>query len=59
MISCPDVSTKSNIDLGSFTAIKHQIDTGDFPPIKQPARRTPLGFADEEEKYLSLCRMLG
>ena len=38
---------------GLFTATEHTIDTGDAKPIKQWMRRVPLGFADEEEKYLN------
>lgn len=51
------VFAKNEFDLGSFTAIKHSIDTGDSRPLKQRLRRTPACFADEEEKHLN--KLLG
>ncbi|ELU09188.1 hypothetical protein CAPTEDRAFT_202802 [Capitella teleta] len=47
-----DVFAISDTDLGRFDRIKHGIDTGGTSPIKQRMRRTPLGFAEEEDKYL-------
>ena len=47
-----DVFASSDLDLGHFTALEHGIDTGNHPPIKQRMRRTPLGFAQEEEAHL-------
>jgi hypothetical protein len=38
-------------DLGSCSVLKHRIDTAGAAPM-QPLRRTPLGFEQEEEKYL-------
>ena len=38
--------------LGIFTAVKHHIDTGNSKPIKQRMRRTPLGYANEEQEHL-------
>ncbi|ELT97814.1 hypothetical protein CAPTEDRAFT_217211 [Capitella teleta] len=46
-----DVFAISDTDLGRFEGIKHGIDTGGMSPIKQRMRRTPLGFAEEEDKY--------
>ena len=40
------------MDLGCFTAVQHEIDTGDAKPVRQRMRHTPLGFAEEEEKCL-------
>ena len=34
-------------DLGTFTAVKHHIDTDNSKPIKQRLRRTSLGDANE------------
>ena len=48
---------KNEFDLGKFDAIKHGIDTGSSRPVKQRMRRTPLGFAGEEEAHLK--KMLG
>jgi hypothetical protein len=31
--------------------VKHRLDTAGAAPIRQPLRRTPLGFDQEEEKY--------
>ena len=52
-----DVFAKNEFDLGKFDAIKHGIDTGSSRPVKQRMRRTPLGFAGEEEAQLR--KMLG
>jgi hypothetical protein len=45
-------SSVGDRDLGCFSAVQHEIDTRDSPPIKQRMRRTPLGFEQEEEKHL-------
>ena len=42
-----DVFAKSE-----FNTIQHGIDTGTNRPVKQRIRRTPLGFAGEEEAQL-------
>ena len=47
-----DAFAKNKIDLGSCSVIKHKIDTAESAPIRQPLRRTPIGFEGEEEKYL-------
>ena len=44
-----DVFAKSEIDLGKFNTIQHGIDAGTNRPVKQRIRRTPLGFAGEED----------
>jgi hypothetical protein len=46
------VCAKSEFDLGKFNTIQHGIDTGTNRPVKQRIRRTPLGFAGEEEAQL-------
>ena len=46
------VFSKGDTDLGNFTAVKHRISTGDAKPIKQRARHTPLGYANEEQQHL-------
>ena len=43
------VFSKGDTDLGTFTAVKHHIDTGNSKPIEQRMRRTPLGYANEEQ----------
>jgi hypothetical protein len=51
------VFAKSEFDLGKVNTIQHGIDTGANRPVKQRIRRTPLGFAGEEEAQLK--KMLG
>ena len=45
------VFSKRDTDLDTFTAVKHHIDTGNSKPIKQRMRRTPLGYANEEQEH--------
>ena len=52
LIANQDVFSVNDLDLGHFTAIEHNIDTGGARPIRQRMRRTPLVFQDEEEKHL-------
>jgi len=52
LIEFQDIFSKNDLDLGHFTKIKHRIDTGDAPPVKERMRRTPLGFEKEEEKHI-------
>ena len=47
-----DAFAKDKLELGSFSHIKHSINTHGAVPIKQPLRRTPQGFQGEEEQYL-------
>lgn len=47
------------IDLGLTTLVQHEIDTGDSRPIKQPPRRVPLAFADEERKVVQQMETQG
>ena len=47
-----DVFACSEFDLGDFTEIEHEVDTGDAKPVKQGLRRTPICFAGEEEAHL-------
>ena len=48
----PDVFARHDFDLGTVTAIQHNVDTGTAKPIKQRMRRTPVCFANEEEELL-------
>ena len=52
LISRDMVFSKGDTDPGTFTAVKHQIDTGNSRPIKQRMRRTPLGYDNEEQEHL-------
>ena len=47
-----NVFSREEYDLGTFTAIKHQIDTGNAKPIRQPARRNPITFQSEDVEQL-------
>jgi len=42
----------SDTDLGHLSAVTHKIDIGTARPVRQPARRTPLGIQGEEEQHL-------
>ena len=52
LISRDMVFSKGDTDLGTFTAVKHHIDTGISRPINQRMRQTPLGYANEEQEHL-------
>ena len=41
---------KTKSELGKCSVLKHQIDTAEAAPVRQPLRRTPQGFEGEEEK---------
>ena len=47
-----DVFAKHDFDLGTVTAIQHDIDTGTAQPVKQRMRRAPACFVNEEEELL-------
>ena len=52
LISRDMVFSQGDTDLGTFTAVKHQIDTGNPRSIKQRMRRPPLGYDNEEHDHL-------
>ena len=54
-----DVFAVNDFDLGNFTAIQHNIDTGDARPVKLRMRRTPACFEDEEEAHLKKMLQAG
>ena len=43
-----DVFATSDLDLGIFDALEHQIDTGEARPVKRRMHRTPTVFQGEE-----------
>lgn len=47
-----DAFSKDDTDLGLTHLAEHTIDTGEARPVKQPPRRVPLAFADEERKAI-------
>lgn len=52
LVEYQDIFAKDDLDIGCFTALKHQIDTGEEEPVKHRLRRTPLGFEKEEKEYI-------
>ena len=52
LVSKDMVFSKGDTDLGTFTEVNHQIDTGNSIHIKQRMRRTPLGYANEQQEHL-------
>ena len=52
LISRDMVFSKGDTDLGTLTATKHHIYTGNSRRIKQRMRRTPLWYANEEQEHL-------
>lgn len=50
---------KSDSDLGYMSAITHKIDTGTAKLVRQPVKRTLLGFQSEEEKHLQAMLKAG
>ncbi|KAK3097999.1 hypothetical protein FSP39_015198 [Pinctada imbricata] len=52
IVQFQDIFVRNSQDLGCFSPVKHKIQTGDALPIKQPVRRTPIGFKDEEKDHL-------
>jgi hypothetical protein len=44
--------SRNDSDLGITSFIQHEIDTGDAKRIRQPPRRVPLAFAEEEQKVV-------
>ena len=47
-----DVFSKHDDDLGLTSLAEHQIDLTDTKPIKQPFRRVPLAFVNEEKQAI-------
>ena len=39
---------RSEFAFGDFTALVHEIDTGDAPPVKEKMQGTPAFFAGKE-----------
>ena len=47
-----DIFSKHDDDLGLTSLAEHQIDLTDSKPIKQPFRRVPLAFVNEEKQAI-------
>lgn len=52
LLTYQSLFAKGGSDLGHLSAVTHKIDTGIAKPVRQPVRRTPLGFQGEEEAHL-------
>ncbi|XP_057691272.1 uncharacterized protein LOC130915330 [Corythoichthys intestinalis] len=52
LLTYQSIFAKNDSELGYLSAVTHKIDTGLARPVRQPVRRTPLGFQGEEEKHL-------
>ncbi len=52
LLTYQSVFAKSDYVRGYLSAVTHKIDTGPAKPVRQPLRRTPLGFQGEEEAHL-------
>ncbi|KAJ8351744.1 hypothetical protein SKAU_G00232200 [Synaphobranchus kaupii] len=50
----PPVLEPHQMMTGRFSALKHHINKGAARPVRQPVRRTTLGFQGEEEKHLQM-----
>ena len=48
-----DTFAKSKSDLGRCDVLQYKINTGDAKPIRQPARRPPRAFQDEEDTIIN------
>ena len=59
LIEYEDCFAKSDLGLGNFSEIVHEIDTRSARPIKQRIRRTPVGFASEEKDHLEKMLKVG
>jgi hypothetical protein len=44
--------SKSKLDIGTATGIKHDIRTGDAPPLSEPLRRLPIHRQEEADKQI-------
>ena len=47
-----DMFTRYDLDLREVTVLEHSIGTSASKLVKQRLRRTPLGFAEEEEAHI-------
>ena len=54
-----DVFSLSPEDFGRTSLVRHQIDTGEARPVRQPARRLPLAKRDEAEKQVEKMKEAG
>ena len=46
------IFSKNEFDIGMTVLTEHAIDVGSHKPVKQPTRRVPAAFAEEEEQLI-------
>lgn len=56
MFEYADIIALSNSDIGRTGTLKHQISTGDAPPIRQWVRRIPPHHRQEVQELLAKMR---
>jgi len=54
-----DTFSNNDTDLGLTHIVEHSIETGDAKPIKQPPRRVPMAFAQEEKNLIDQMMQQG
>ncbi len=59
LVKYQDTFSKDDNDLGLTHLTEHEIPTGDARPIKQPPRRVPHAFANEEKKAVEELKKKG
>ena len=52
LVKYQDTFARSRTEYGKCSLLKHRIDTAEAAPVRQPLRRTPQAFEQEEEKYI-------
>ncbi len=52
LLSYADVFAENETDLGHTDVTQHRIDTGEAKPIRQPPRRVPAAYRQENQKLL-------
>ena len=54
-----DTFSKNDTDLGLTNLVEHHIETGDAKPLKQPPRRVPMAYAEDEKKLIDTMQRQG
>ena len=54
-----DTFSKNDTDLSLTNLVEHHIDTGDAKPLKQPPRRVPMAYAEDEKKLTDQMQRQG
>jgi hypothetical protein len=54
-----DTFSKNDTDLGQTNLVEHHIETGNAKPLKQPPRRVPMAYAEDEKKLIDTMQRQG